>query len=84
MKKSAKKQSTLLQKYLWWVRGGEVSLENIPKIKVITYVLNFADYQDIKVLLPTFSKSQIQKALASPLPGVWDKKSLHFWRVYFS
>lgn len=80
-KKKLAKKNTLLKKYLWWVKEEKIS-DTIPEQKIIAYVLNFADYEDTKKLLPLFSKKDIRQSIASPIPGVWSKKSLNFWRTY--
>jgi len=82
--KVKKQHFSLLKKYLWWYRGDKKNVfDSVPKSKIITYVLNFGDYKDLKKLLPLFSKNDIKKSIESPLRGVWNKKSLNFWTLYF-
>lgn len=82
--KIKKRHFSLLKKYLWWYRGDVKDIfDKVKTNKIITYVLNFGDYEDLDKLLPIFSKDDIRKTLESPLHGVWDKRSLNFWTLYF-
>lgn len=66
-KKKQAKKNTLLKKYLWWIKEEKIS-DKIPEQKIIAYVLNFADYEDTKKLLPLFSKKNIRQSMHRHYP----------------
>ena len=51
------------------------------KKRVITNVLNYGTQVATDWLFATLSKDEIRDALVHPLPGEWNKKSLHFWSL---
>ena len=83
--KLLKKDIKRLKKYLWWY---DITTNNdvkgIPEKKIITSLLNYGTYDDLKVLLNYFPKAALREAVRHPLPGVWDKKSLRFWSVFWN
>ncbi len=51
--------------------------------RIITNVLNLGTKRATDWLLGTFERDEVRDALEHPLPGEWDRKSLHFWSLIF-
>lgn len=63
---------------------------DIPKLdiskhknRIITQVLNLGSLKAAQWLFRVYDRNEIEKLVRSPLPGEWNKKSLHFWRFIF-
>jgi hypothetical protein len=51
---------------------------------IITQVLNFGTKPAVDWLFEVYSKKDIEKQVVTPTPGVWNKKSLNFWSIFFN
>ena len=49
------------------------------KKDIITQVLNYGDWHDIKRLFKLYSEEEIRKVIKTPRRGVWLEKVLNFW-----
>jgi len=49
------------------------------KKDIITQVLNYGDWHDIKRLFKLYSEREIKEVVKTPRKGVWLEKVLHFW-----
>lgn len=71
---------SFLVPFLW---SYDVSLLDIRKDKkrIITNLLNYGTTQATDWLFSKFTKEDMREAIKEPLPGEWNKKSLHFWSL---
>lgn len=53
------------------------------KKRIITNVLNLGTKKATDWLENVFERDELREALEYPLPGEWNRKSLHFWSLIF-
>ncbi len=51
------------------------------KDEVITQVLNYGSWIDVKLLEQMYSEKDIRDVIAAPQRGVWFEKVLNFWTI---
>lgn len=66
--------------FLWSYDISELDGERDKK-RIITNVLNQGTKEATDWLFSRFGKNDIREAIEYPLPGEWNKKSLHFWSL---
>jgi len=66
--------------FLWSFDVAKMDL-NRDKKRIITNILNLGTTEATDWLFKTYSKDDIKSAIIDPLPGEWNKKSLHFWSM---
>lgn len=66
--------------FLWSYDIDKLDLVRDGK-RIITNVLNWGTFPATKWLFGVYDKKDIEKAIVSPMPGEWDKKSLNFWSL---
>jgi len=71
-----------LQAVLWSYDIKKIDLERNKK-EIITQVLNYGDWQDLKWLFRTYSEKEIKEVIKNPRRGVWFEKVLNFWATVF-
>ena len=54
------------------------------KVLIITQVLNYGTMDAVEWLNNTYKRSDITECIHSPLPGMWNKKSLNLWSLIFA
>jgi len=81
MKKS-KKLPESFQRALWSYHINKIDLRKDKK-EVITQVLNYGDWKDIKKLFRLYSEEDIKEVIRNPKRGVWFEKVLNFWCKMF-
>lgn len=64
--------------FLWSYDTDALDLERDKK-RIITNVLNLGTQRATDWLFSMYAKQDIAECIAHPLPGEWNKKSLHFW-----
>ena len=69
-----------LQPFLWSYDIDKLDLQRDKK-RIITNILNLGTAKATDWLFRTYNKKDIKKAIANPLPGEWDEKSLNFWSL---
>lgn len=69
--------------FLWSYDTEKLDIEKNKK-RIITNILNLGTYNAVKWLFKTYNKADIKDAVLHPMPGEWNKKSLHFWSVFFN
>ena len=72
-----------VQPFLWSYNAKELSIKENKK-RIITNVLNLGSAKATSWLFKTYSKKDIKKAVANPMPGEWGDKSLNFWSLIFN
>ena len=78
MKASYKKR---LKKYLWFME--DIDFEKDKEI-IITQVLNFGTWEDVKLLFKIYGEEEIKKVISNPRRGTFFKKVLNFWKIIFN
>jgi hypothetical protein len=68
--------------FLWSYDLEQIDLE-INKKRIITTVLNLGTKTATDLLFAVYSRQDIAAAVAEPLPGEWNKKSLNYWSIIF-
>ena len=76
--KEAKKLPRSFQKALWSYDIKKIDVRKDKK-EVITQILNYGDWQDIKTIFKLYSEEEIKKVIRNPRRGVWFEKVLNFW-----
>lgn len=70
-----------LHKYFWSYDVSTISsVDPANRGLVITHILNLGDAKALKWLFKTYSWEQIKDVLKEPWRGVWDKRSLDYWK----
>ncbi len=70
----------LVHPFLWSYDISKLDMERDKK-RIITNVLNAGTTQATDWLFSVFKKEDILATIRNPLPGEWNKKSLHFWAL---
>jgi len=81
--KNLKKLPESFQRALWSYDIKKLDLRKDKK-EIITQVLNYGDWQDIKNLFRLYSEEEIKKVISNPRKGVWFEKVLNFWCNMFN
>jgi hypothetical protein len=82
MSKKTKKVPKQFQRVLWSYDISKMDLEEDKK-EIITQVLNYGTWEDLKLLYKLYSEEEIKKVIKNPRRGVWFKKVLNFWtKIY--
>ena len=82
MKKKIKKVPRQFQRVLWSYDINKMDLKKHKK-EIITQVLNYGTWQDLKLLFKLYSEREIKKIIKTPQRGAWFKKVLNFWATIF-
>jgi len=78
----AKKIPKSLQSVLWSYNLNEMDLEEDKEI-IITQVLNYGTWEDVKWLYSVYSEKDIKKIVSHPKKGLWFERVLNFWEKMF-
>jgi len=70
-------------KYLFWSYDIKSLDLKGDKSYIITQVLNYGDWEDVKWLYKIYSEEEIKAVLKNPRRGIWFEKVLNFWTVIF-
>jgi len=71
------------QRALWSYDISKMDLEE-DKDEIITQVLNYGTWEDLKLLFKLYPEKDIKKVVRYPRRGVWFKKVLNFWTTVFN
>lgn len=66
--------------FLWSYDLSKLDLVRDKK-RIVTNVLNLGTKEATDWLFATFNNKDLCDAVENPLPGEWNKKSIHFWAV---
>lgn len=71
-------------KWLFW--SYDVRSLDLKKDKdyIITQVLNYGTWEDLKLLYKLYSEKEIREVVKHPCRGVWFEKVLNFWTTIFN
>jgi len=79
----AQKLPKQFQRVLWSYDISKMDLEE-DKDEIITQVLNYGTWEDLKLLYKLYPEKDIKKVVRYPRRGVWFKKVLNFWTTIFN
>lgn len=70
--------------WLFW--STEIEDLDLQKDKhyIITQVLNYGTWEDVKWLFRTYSEQEIKEVVGNPGRGLWFRDVLNFWRIMFN
>jgi len=71
------------QRVLWSYDISKMDLEE-DKDEIITQVLNYGTWEDLKLLFKLYPEKDIKKVVRHPRRGVWFRKVLNFWTTIFN
>lgn len=71
------------QRVLWSYDVNKMDLEK-DKREIITQVLNYGTWEDLKLLYKLYSEKEIKEVVKNPRRGVWFEKVLNFWVLMFN
>jgi len=78
-----KKIPKQFQSCLWSYDIKRMNLEKDKKL-IITQVLNYGTWDDLKLLYKIYSERDIKEVVRNPQRGIWFEKVLNFWVTFFS
>lgn len=78
--KKRNKLPGFLQSVLWSYDLKQMDLEEDKEI-IITQVLNYGDWKDLKWLYSVYSEDDIKEVVSHPRRGLWFEKVLNFWEI---
>lgn len=78
MPQKIKKLPEQFQRVLWSYHISKMDLKKDKK-EIITQVLNYGAWEDLKLLFKIYTEKDIKKVIKNPRRGVWFKKVLNFW-----
>jgi len=81
-KNKIKKVPKQFQRVLWSYDISKMDLEEDKK-EIITQVLNYGTWKDLKLLYKLYPEKEIKEVIKNPRRGVWFKKVLNFWTTIF-
>lgn len=81
-KNKTKKVPKQFQRCLWSYNINKMALDEDKK-EIITQVLNYGTWEDLKLLYKLYDEKDIKKVVKNPRRGVWFKKVLNFWTLMF-
>ena len=79
-----KKKIPKRMKWLFWSYDIESLDLKRDKEYIITQVLNYGTWEDLKWLFRIYSKEEIKKVVQNPSRGLWFKNVLNFWLKIFN
>lgn len=71
------------QTALWSYDISKMDAEEDKK-EIITQVLNYGTWEDLKLLFNLYPEKEIKKVVKNPSRGVWFGKVLNFWTTLFN
>jgi hypothetical protein len=77
-----KKVPKSFQNCLWYCNISKMDIERDKK-EIITQVLNYGTWEDLKLLFEIYPEKEIKKVIKNPRRGVWLRKVLNFWATIY-
>jgi len=71
-------------KWLFWSYDINSLDFETDKDYIISQVLNYGDWDDVKWLFKIYSKEEIKEVVKNPQRGCWFEKNLKFWNLMFN
>ncbi len=74
------------QKWQWLLWSYDIKSLDFKKDKeyIITQVLNYGTWEDLKLLFKLYSEREIKNIIKNPCRGLWFEKVLSFWLTIFN
>jgi len=82
-KDKIKKVPRQFQRALWSYDIDKMNFKE-DKREIITQVLNYGNWEDLKLLYKLYSEKEIKNVIKNPRRGVWFEKVLNFWLTIFN
>lgn len=76
------KPPKFLQSSLWSYNLNSLDLEKDKEL-IITQVLNYGTWPEVKWLLRRYSDQEIKEVVKNPRRGMWLRKVLNFWTTVY-
>lgn len=73
-----KKLPQTFQRILWSYDIDRMDIKE-DKREIVTKVLNYGTWDDLKLLYKFYSEKDIKEVVSHPRRGVWFEKILNFW-----
>jgi len=83
IKNKTRKIPKQFQRILWSYNIDKMDLEEDKK-EIITQVLNYGTWEDLKLLYRLYPEKDIKEVVKNPRRGVWFRKVLNFWTKIFN
>lgn len=82
----AKIKAKILPKMKWLFWSYDIESLDLRRDKryIITQVLNYGAWEDLKWLFKVYSEKEIKKVIENPGRGLWFEKVLNFWLIIFN
>ena len=86
MSKMKKPKAKIPQKMKWLFWSYDIKSLDVERDKeyIITQVLNYGTWEDLKWLFRVYSREDIKKIVKNPGRGLWFKQILNFWTTIFN
>jgi len=81
--KKVKKLPKNFKRSLWFCDIKKIDIEK-DREEIITQVLNYGTWDDIKALFMIYPEEDTKKVIKHPRRGVWFEKVLNFWVKMFN
>lgn len=78
--RKVKKLPRFLQFILWSYNLNEIDLEKDKEV-IITQVLNYGSWEELKWLYSIYPEREIKKVVSHPGRGLWFERVLNFWEI---
>lgn len=69
-----------LKSVLWSYELNKMDLKEDKEV-IITQVLNYGDWKDLKWLYSVYTEGDIKEIVSHPRRGLWFEKVLNFWEL---
>lgn len=69
-----------LQGRLWSYPVENLDIEE-DKDYIVTQILNYGTWEDVKLLYKLYSEEEIKEVVSNPGRGLWFDKTLNFWTM---
>ncbi len=71
-------------KWLFWSYDIKSFDLEIDKDYIISQVLNYGTWEDLKLLYEIYPTKDIKEVVKNPQRGIWFEKVLNFWTLMFN
>ncbi|PJB99419.1 MAG: hypothetical protein CO077_01830 [Candidatus Nealsonbacteria bacterium CG_4_9_14_0_8_um_filter_35_12] len=80
------KNKKIPQKMRWLFWSYDIKTLDFDRDKdyIISQVLNYGTWDDVRWLKKTYSDDEIKKVIKNPSRGIWFEKVLNYWCVIFN
>jgi len=82
----SKVKNKIPSKWQWLLWSYDIKSLDLKRDKeyIITQVLNYGSWDDLKLLFKIYSEKELKEILKKPSRGLWFEKVLNFWLTIFN